>query len=108
MVTKQYPEHCESDFEYVRGRCETPPYLIPKPPNFKGKFECPTIITTNPDELHSVNQEFPKDFYNFLKDMPRHKEEEKEELNIRESEEPAVEAEPIPQKVPTEKSRYSD
>lgn len=32
------------------------------------KFDCPTIITTNPEELNSVPQQFPEDFYDFLKE----------------------------------------
>jgi len=42
--------------------------LIPKPKGFKGKFDCPTIITQNPEELDSVPQQFPHDFYDYLND----------------------------------------
>lgn len=35
MAGRQYPDHCEADFEYERGRSETPPYLIPKPPGHR-------------------------------------------------------------------------
>jgi len=45
--------------------CPTPKYLKPKPKKHK-KFDCPTIITTNPEELHLVPQTFPEEFYDFL------------------------------------------
>ena len=31
--------------------CPTPPYLKPKPKGYISKFEVPTIITSNPEEL---------------------------------------------------------
>jgi hypothetical protein len=68
MENTNYPEYCISDFDYIKGECPTPPYLRPKPKNMRKKFDCPVIITTNPEELHSVPQEFPDDFYDFLTD----------------------------------------
>ena len=69
MKEEQFPEKCVSDYNYINdGRCPTPPYLKPKPKRFK--FDCPTIITTNPDELPGISQTFPDHIYDFLKDMP--------------------------------------
>jgi hypothetical protein len=51
--TTQFPKQCVSDFNFIKGRCPTPPYLKRKPKKYK-LFDCPVIITTNPEELHSV------------------------------------------------------
>ena len=81
METIQYPHYCESDYNYIRGRSQTPPYLKPKPRKVAmRKFEAPTIITTNPDDLHEIPQQFPEHYYDFLKDMPEEKRES--EINI--------------------------
>ena len=67
MTTTQFPSQCLSDYNFIKGECPTPPYLKKKPKKYK-KFDCPTIITTNPEELHSVPQDWPHDFYDFLRD----------------------------------------
>lgn len=49
IVEEDFPEKCVSDWNYIQGRCKTPRYLQPKPKGYK--FNCPTIITANPEEL---------------------------------------------------------
>ena len=69
MITSDFPKICLSDYNYIWGECPTPPYLKPKPKRMKGlKFECPTIITTNPDELPGIEQRFPEHYYDYLND----------------------------------------
>lgn len=51
MDEEDFPSKCVSDFNYIKGRCPTPPYLKPKPKGFISKLEVPTIITSNPEEL---------------------------------------------------------
>ena len=63
MEEYQYPEKCVADFEYIQGISETPRYLKPKPKGFKLKYEPPTIITSNPDELWMMPSQIPKQFY---------------------------------------------
>ena len=53
MKETHFPKRCISDYNYVNdGRCPTPPYLKDKHKRFK--FDCPTIVTTNPDELPGI------------------------------------------------------
>ena len=49
MEEIDFPSKCVSDYNYIEGRSETPSYLQPKPPGYI--FNCPTIITSNPEEL---------------------------------------------------------
>ena len=59
---EQFPEKCVSDFEYIQGRCETPHYLKPKPKGSRIKYEPPTIITSNPEELAMLPPQVPQNF----------------------------------------------
>jgi hypothetical protein len=63
MEEYQYPEKCVADFEYIQGISETPRYLKPKPKGFMLKYEPPTIITSNPDELYMMPPQIPTSFY---------------------------------------------
>lgn len=51
-----------SDFEYIQGRCETPHYLKPKPKGSRVKYEPPTIITSNPEELAYLPPQIPQEY----------------------------------------------
>ena len=65
MKETHFPKKCISDYNYINdGICPTPPYLKEKPNRFK--FDCPTIITTNPDELPGIVQTFPDEIYDLL------------------------------------------
>ena len=55
----QYPEKWVSDYGYIQGRCETPHYLKPKPKGSRIKYEPPTIITWNPEELALLPPQTP-------------------------------------------------
>ena len=54
-----FPEKWVSDYNYIQGRSRTPPYLKPKPKGYKIKYEPPTIITSNPDELCMMPSQIP-------------------------------------------------
>lgn len=102
MKTIHYPSQCISDYNFIKGFCPTPKYLKPKPKKHR-KFECPTIITTNPEELHHIPQQFPEDFYDFLNDPQFNNDVNSfdEEIKIKEDStsyenEPEDHAEPIP------------
>lgn len=69
MKNIQFPRKCESDYQYVEGQCPTPPYLKPRPKSYKFEFDCPVIITKNPDELHQVPQTFPEQYYQQLREV---------------------------------------